>query len=60
MAAGAVTAFMILLSIRALAFAQMEEALTLPDFGLILIVPLIAGAVAGLVYWRMAPRDAPH
>lgn len=56
MAAGALVAFAILMGVRAFVFAQMEEPPTLPDFGLILIVPLIAGAVAGLVYWRLRPR----
>lgn len=55
MAAGAVVAFAILMEVRGFVFAQMEEALTLPVFGLILIAPLIAGAVAGLVYWRLRP-----
>ena len=55
MAAGAMVAFAILIGVRAFVFAQMEEPLDLPDFGLILIVPLIAGATAGFVYWRLRP-----
>ncbi|MBU6371137.1 MAG: hypothetical protein KJS97_00295 [Alphaproteobacteria bacterium] len=52
----AVTAFAILMGVRALIFARARDPVGLPDPGVILLVPLLAGALAGFVYWRLAQR----
>lgn len=58
MAIGALTAIFVLMGVRAFAFGRGESDLTWPDPGPILIVPVLAGAVAGLVYWRLALPQA--
>ena len=52
----AVAAFAILMGVRALIFTRARDPIGLPDPGLILLVPLAAGALAGFVYWRLAQR----
>jgi len=57
MAVGAIAAFCMLMGVRAFVFARAGEAIGLPEFGPIRVVPLLAGALAGYVYWRLAqPR----
>jgi hypothetical protein len=58
MAVGAATAFAILLGVRALVFSRMEEGWSWPEPGAILLVPMLAGAAAGWVYWSLAGRPA--
>jgi hypothetical protein len=56
MAAGACGAFAILLGVQAFIFARMEEPWAPPEFGLVLLIPLAAGAAAGFVFWRLGRR----
>lgn len=58
MIAGALGAFAILMGLRFLVFTRMDAPLNPPGLGAVLLVPLMAGALAGFVYWRMAPRAA--
>jgi hypothetical protein len=53
MAAGALGALAILLGVQAFIFTRMEEAWAPPEFGAVLLIPLAAGAAAGLVFWRL-------
>jgi hypothetical protein len=60
MVVGAIGAFAILMGLRFLVFTRMDAPLSLPGAGAVLLVPLMAGALAGFVYWRMAPRAVPR
>lgn len=56
MAFAALAAFAILMAVRALVFSRARDPVGVPDPGLILVVPVLAGALAGFVYWRLAQR----
>lgn len=54
MVAGALGALAILLGVRTFVFARFEEAFSWPAAHVVLAIPLLAGALAGYVYWRVA------
>jgi hypothetical protein len=56
MALGAFGALGFLMAVRAWVFSRMEAPLGGLEPGLVLLIPLIAGAVAGFTYWRLAGR----
>jgi hypothetical protein len=53
---GACAAFAVLMGVRAFVFARSGDPVGPPDLGPILVVPFLAGALAGYVYWRLAQR----